>query len=78
MRLDMSNENTGGFAFPVATIDGYTQEGMTLRDYFAAKAIQAIEPPTNFVGENQTKTSYKSWARKAYDMADAMLEARKK
>jgi hypothetical protein len=29
-------------AFSVATIDGYTQYGMTLRDYFASKAPEEI------------------------------------
>ena len=38
----MSNEfETGGSAFPVPDIDGgAVQEGMTLRDYFAAKATE--------------------------------------
>ena len=42
--------------------------GMTLRDYFAAKAIGRL------IG---LCTSYSRDAEEAYKMADAMLEARK-
>ena len=42
------------------------QEGMTLRDYFAAKAMQALVDGDYF----------DATARMAYDMADAMLKAR--
>ena len=54
----------------------YQEEGMTLRDYFAAKAIGVIELPTDYVGTKETEESYKRWAQKAYRMADAMLNAR--
>jgi hypothetical protein len=40
--------------------------GMTLRDYFAAKAMQALVDGDYF----------DATARMAYDMADAMLKAR--
>ena len=43
--------------------------GMTLRDYFAAKAMQAMET------RNATGTHY-SRAIQAYEIADAMLKAR--
>jgi len=48
-----------------------TGHGMTLRDYFAAKAMQAIItlPEKPFV-------SFEEIARKAYEQADAMLSAR--
>jgi len=47
--------------------------GMTLRDYFAAKAMQGMFcHDTSFVKEWQDQA-----ARDAYAMADAMLEARK-
>ena len=49
----------------------YSSEGMTLRDYFAANALQignaANQPPAY---DNETR------ARQAYDLADAMLKAR--
>ena len=62
--------NTGGPAFPFAVTDeARISDGMTLRDYFAAKAMHA------------RLTTYKgSWyagvAEEAYEAADAMLEAR--
>lgn len=41
----------------------------TLRDYFAAKAMQAIADPCH---------NPELFANRAYEIADAMLEARKK
>jgi hypothetical protein len=44
--------------------------GMTLRDYFAAKAMQA---------SRARNSDYKTWcdlAKDAYEIADAMLKAR--
>jgi hypothetical protein len=71
----MSKDKTGGPAFPVAELDGdgeflrqYT--GLTMRDYFAAKAMQGMLA-------NKWNQNYESWAQHAYMMADAMLEARK-
>ena len=64
----MSNTNTGGPAFPGLHPSAecrYKEEGMTLRDYFAAKAM-AICPLLNV-------TDKAVWS---YKMADAMLKAR--
>ena len=68
----MRTINNGGPAFPSAG-DGnetWAHEGMTLRDYFAAKAMQA----------NRSRDSiYSSWddlASDAYEIADAMLRAK--
>lgn len=74
-------KNTGGPAFPELGNVGYNSDwqceaGMTLRDYFAAKAIGVIELPTDYVGTKESEESYKRWAQKAYRMADAMLKAR--
>ena len=44
--------------------------GMTLRDYFAAKAMQAL------VNANWTETHLPAGAKWAYLMADAMLTER--
>jgi hypothetical protein len=49
-----------------------THEGMTLRDYFAAKAMHSYWSDPDVVGNLDTAAAW------AYDMADAMLEARKK
>ncbi len=71
----MSNTNTGGPAFPHtveykgADCGGVVPHGgMTLRDYFAAKAMQAI---VSNGGVDSQKISQAS-----YIIADAMLEAR--
>lgn len=44
---------------------------MTLRDYFAAKAMQAMV--STEYGERLASTA---WAKDAYAIADAMLKAR--
>lgn len=68
------NKETGGPAFPVLhqnEITGYIPpetSGMTLRDYFAAKAMQSII-------SNQ-QCPWKEIAEDAYEMADLMLKAR--
>jgi len=70
----MNNTNTGGPAFPTPRYergDMYSL-GMTLRDYFAAKALQGI-------CANQDNRAYKNpetFAVAAYTLADAMLAAR--
>jgi hypothetical protein len=65
----MSNTNTGGPAFPCPTISIGQHQGMTLRDYFAAKAMQGMmHDVTQPVGE-----VIAAWA---YEVADAMLKAR--
>jgi hypothetical protein len=51
-------------AFP----DRY-RDGMTLRDYFAAKAMQAMET-------RNASGTYHSRAIHAYEQADAMMKAR--
>lgn len=72
----MSEKDTGGQAFPRAAAQlnvGYVaeQKGMTLRDYFAAKAMQSMS------AEVARYDDFVHVAKAAYKMADAMLEARK-
>lgn len=68
----MTDKQTGGPAFPVPPNTWYDKQGMTLRDYFAAKAMQA-----HMVGRGEFADSNKrTIAECAYDMADAMLKAR--
>jgi hypothetical protein len=65
----MNNTNTGGPAFPSPYDDA---EGVTLRDYFAAKAMAGfISDPDWRVDMMPDET-----ARAAYHQADAMLKAR--
>ena len=64
--------NTGGPAFPglhPSEECHYKDAGMTLRDYFAAKAMHARL--TTYQG-----TWYGGVAEEAYAIADAMLKAR--
>lgn len=71
-------KNTGGQAFPVAGSDhNYAWEGMTLRDYFAAKALQGwlASYPADAVHPVAAWNTAQV-AQMAYIMADAMLEAR--
>jgi hypothetical protein len=46
------------------------EQGMTLRDYFAAKAMQAILSNPEYEGEDS------GLADQSYNVADAMLKAR--
>jgi len=70
----MSKDN-GGPAFPFAATDNSNVEmeapGMTLRDYFAAKAMQGI-----WSVQGIDFGTYDNQARVSYEMADAMLRAR--
>ena len=72
------SKDTGGPAFP-CDLTSYDDEvriqyqGMTLRDYFAAKALQAFL--RNQKPQNMDQPAI-TWARDAYEFADAMLKAR--
>lgn len=75
----MSAADNGGPAFPVSLNPGQSWrgmapcDGMTLRDYFAAKAMQAYftDPNVGF-GSDVVDVG----VRVAYRIADAMLKAR--
>lgn len=78
----MSSKETGGQAFPLGASEyaGHGPEaGMTLRDYFAAKAMQALLSRLNSGPGNQAAADRmtRESAEYAYATADAMLEARK-
>ena len=79
----MSAEQDGGPAFPNdrvvsnGCVEQYESTGMSLRDYFAAKALQAIVckmPVMNPAPEDWIA----SMAAGAYQYADAMLTERDK
>ena len=70
----MNNTNTGGPAFPCHTIAMH--EGMTLRDYFAAKAMQEILGSNKYMGIIGVNRYEQRTAEDAYKVADAMLRAR--
>lgn len=70
----MTTPNNNSAAFPCLERGGsgleLTDAGMTLRDYFAAKAMQGLLSDPNI------KASANEFAAQAYALADAMLKAR--
>ena len=68
-------DKTGGPAFPTSDWDkddkAYKMHGMTLRDYFAAKAM-------SWVAEDMPAQAnfFERVADQSYKLADAMLKAR--
>ena len=56
-------------AFPLSNMTGLNQQGMDLRDYFAAVAMQA------YLTGDYDLYPHKI-PQKAYEMADAMMKAR--
>lgn len=80
----MSKTNNGGPAFPLFTPEWHEEVsakglsshdftmGMTLRDYFAAKAMQGF---ASMMTSNAPELYY-ILAKDAYKLADVMLKAR--
>jgi hypothetical protein len=66
-------DDDGGSAFPVVQqhLDNPLEWGMSLRDYFAAAAIQGI-----LAAEDGFPDSVEYAAEVAYNVADAMLAER--
>jgi hypothetical protein len=62
-------------AFPttIENTSTYGDKGMDLRDYFAAKAMQALLNSSYYQSADDDKI-----AKYAYEAADAMMEARSK
>jgi hypothetical protein len=61
------NKDEGGPAFPGPNP---SEPGMTLRDYFAAKAMQG------YIAHDGDMRHIETVAEMSYHLADAMLEAR--
>jgi len=75
----MKDKYISVLAFPShGSMGEVIEQGMTLRDYFAAKAMQGMMAydPIKFIIDNNTSMA-KSISINAYYIADAMLEARK-
>ena len=66
----MSATNYGGPAFP-SNDDGIQNDGMTLRDWFAGKALVGLLSEPKATAETPDR-----YAKAAYIFADAMLKAR--
>jgi len=83
------NKPTNPTAFPYSVDNGETVKyatGMSMRDYFAAKAMQSLINEMSFQEEADEQMKKlglrdgefdKLVAKCAYDYADAMLKARK-
>ena len=84
---EKGTKDDGGSAFPEICTDQkynddreyvgpdtYSYGGMTLRDYFAAKALPAI---SGLSRELRLQHSADGIAAAAYEVADAMIKARK-
>jgi hypothetical protein len=80
-----TNHNTGGAAFPMSWVKQEApnlnvileQRGMTLRDYFAAKAMPVVITDWLNTGDIfQDPEIAEVIARDCYIVADAMLKAR--
>ena len=65
-------------AFPITEANGANSgmPGMSLRDYFAAKAISAVFAPNPVTGQFALVSDFEACAITTYKMADAMLKAR--
>jgi len=76
----MQEKYDGGSAFPRAGnewsdmtwVEAPAEQGMTLRDYFAAAAMQGL---LSRVGHDKIN-AHDVLAQRTYQIADAMLEAR--
>ena len=79
----MMEKNSGGPAFPglhPSKECHYSEEGMTLRDYFAAKAMQGMLSNPKLAKEILDHGgAFGGWIEEsAFSWADAMLKARGK
>jgi len=64
----MTKISNGGPAFPVSSVDGYFQFGMTLRDWFAGQALAGLCASASGIGIPSDEM-----AGIAYSRADAMI-----
>jgi hypothetical protein len=78
-----NTQKDGGGAFPQTSMARVTEHvfetGMTLRDYFAARALQGmIASGVRSFDVHDSDTNPRYAARRAYEVADAMLAERQK
>lgn len=81
----MSDKPKNTYAFPLTDVYGpkgelkqWGDSGMTLRDYFAAKALQGFCADPNYLPkDDETFEDYiDGLVKNCYEFADAMLKAR--
>ena len=65
-------------AFPVGNSERVWEDGMDLRDYFAAKAMEGMmsDPEYQLGAWDNYVDWHENLTRQAYQMADAMMKAR--
>ena len=69
----MSAANNGGLAFPCPESERhYREDGMSLRDYFAAKVVEGMLSSPHL----KLDIAPEQLAATAFEYADAMLKAR--
>ncbi|KAA0876292.1 hypothetical protein [Nitrincola tapanii] len=66
----VERKNSGGSAFPYELTKKY-YHGMTMRDYFAAQAMQGLA-----AASLHSRMTPEMVAKRAYEWADAMLNER--
>jgi hypothetical protein len=70
--MSAADVKDGGPAFPShGSMGEVVHEGMSLRDYFAAQAMQAY-----LITSNKDRGPMQLFAEVSYEMADAMIAAR--
>jgi hypothetical protein len=70
-------KSDGGPAFPAEHFYlAIGEHGMTLRDYFAAKAMQGFIASPRGLNNGKPTVEPQEYANVAYQVADAMLKAR--
>jgi hypothetical protein len=71
-------ERTGGSVHPTSVFGFTTSPGLTIRDYFAAKTLHSLMGAVEYIwdldGDQDVQARF---AHLAYQLADAMLDARK-
>lgn len=79
----MSTPNDGGPAFPSPALPHATdgrdepRDGMSLRDWFAGQAMQAVVTGMNMRGKELGDDNTQFVTDCCYEIADAMLRSRK-
>ena len=81
MAMGEGGVGDGGPAFPGEKAMRFGQtndcnEGMTLRDYFASKAISGMMGEIHSYGQDISPDTLENYAKSAYRLADALLAAR--